>query len=347
MNLRRLGRTEIFVSEICLGTMTFGQQTDEAEAFRQMDYAVEKGVNFFDTAELYAIPPRAETYGATETIIGRWLKARGAREKIVLATKIVGRSTSHWYRNGAPARLDRKNIFYAIEGSLRRLQTDYIDLYQLHWPDRPMDLFDSNSNIYRDRGGPDGVSFEETVSALAELVQQGKIRHFGVSNETAWGVSQFLRAAEAGAGPCLVSIQNAYHLVNRQFEIGLAEFAFREQVGLLAYSPLAQGYLTGKYLDGARPPGSRSVLFGRGQRYEKPGVEEAIRDYLALAREFSLDPVHLALAFVTSRPFVTANIIGATTLDQLRLILAAPTKLSPELEKRIDAIHQLRGNPAP
>ncbi len=348
MDFRKLGRTDLSVSSICLGTMTFGQQTSEAEAFAQMDYAVEQGINFFDTAELYSIPPRAETYGATEKIIGAWLKSRGLREKLVIATKIAGRSTMNWLRPGAAmARLDAKNIFHAVEGSLQRLGIDCIDLYQLHWPDRPMDLFDGLSNEYHDRGEPDGVTFEETLSALADLVSQGKIRHFGLSNETAWGVAQFLRASQAGVGPRPLSIQNAYHLINRQFEIGLAEFAMREQVGLLAYSPLAQGYLTGKYLHGARPAGARSTLFDRGQRYQKPGVDEAIEDYQALAREFSLDPVHLALAFVTSRPFVTANIIGATTLDQLKIVLAAPKTLSPELEKRIDAIHQVRGNPAP
>lgn len=347
MQKRPLGRTDVTVSEICLGTMTYGQQTDEADAFAQMDYALAHGVNFFDTAELYSIPPRAETYGATERIIGQWLSARKSRDKIVLATKVVGRSSSHWFRNGETARLDRKNIFYAVENSLKRLQTDYIDLYQLHWPDRPMALFDGLSNAYRDHGGPDGVTFEETLSALGDLVKQGKIRHFGVSNETPWGVSQFLRASEVGVGPRLVSIQNAFHLLNRQFELGLAEFAFREQTGLLAYSPLGQGFLTGKYLHGARPEGARFTLFSRGQRYEKPGVDEAIEDYLALAKEAGLHPVHLALAFVTSRPFVTANIIGATNLDQLKLILDAPHKLDPEILRRIDAIHQLRGNPAP
>ncbi len=347
MQYRQLGRTDVRVSEICLGTMTYGEQTGEADAFAQMDHALAHGVNFFDTAELYSIPPRAETYGSTEKIIGKWLSARGNRDKVILATKVVGRSTAHWYRNGEMARLDRKNIFYAVENSLKRLQTDYIDLYQLHWPDRPMDLFEGLSNEYHDRGGPDGVTFEETLAAMDELVKQGKIRHFGVSNETPWGVSQFLRAADASVGPRLVTIQNAYHLLNRQFEIGLAEFACREQTGLLAYSPLGQGFLTGKYLNGAKPEGARFTLFPRGQRYQKPGVDDAIADYLALAREFGLHPVHLALAFVTSRPFVTANIIGATTLDQLKLILDAPTTLPADLEKRIDAIHQIRGNPAP
>jgi aryl-alcohol dehydrogenase-like predicted oxidoreductase len=347
MEFRKLGGADVSVSAICLGTMTFGQQTDEADAFAQMDYALEKGVNFFDTAELYAIPPRAETYGATEKIIGSWLKARGSREKIVLATKVAGRSTMNWLRGGAMARLDRKNIFYAVENSLKRLQTDYIDLYQLHWPDRPMMLFDDLSNVFQDRGGPDGVSFEETLGALEELVQQGKIRAFGVSNETPWGVSQFLRGAELGQGPRLVSVQNAYHLINRQFELGLAEFAMREQVGLLAYSPLAQGYLTGKYLHGARPADARSTLFNRGQRYQKPGVDEAIEDYVNLAREFALHPVHLALGFVTSRSFVTSNIIGARNLAQLKFILEAPHTLSAELQRRIDAIYQIRGNPAP
>lgn len=346
MRTRPLGRTGVNVSEICLGTMTYGQQTDRADAFAQMDYAVAHGVNFFDTAELYSIPPRAETHGATETIIGEWFRARGGRENIVLATKIVGRTAMPWFRDGELARLDRKNIFYAVERSLERLQTDYIDLYQLHWPDRPMVLFDGLSNAYEDRGGPDGVTFEETAGALQELVTQGKIRHFGLSNETPWGLSQFLRVAEQG-GPRPVSIQNAYHLLNRQFEIGLAEFACREQVGLLAYSPLAQGFLTGKYLHGARPPGARSTLFDRGQRYEKPGVDAAIEDYLALAKAFGLHPVHLAIAFVTSRPFVTANIIGATNLEQLKIILDAPRELPPEVLRDIDAIHQLRGNPSP
>lgn len=347
MDFRPLGRTGVKISEIGLGTMTYGQQTDRADAFAQMDYALDKGVNFFDTAELYSIPPRAETYGATETIIGEWFLARKNRDHVILASKAVGRSSAHWYRQGETARLDRKNIFYAVENSLKRLNTDYLDLYQLHWPDRPIALFQDISNAYRDEGGPDGVSFEETLSALDELVKQGKIRAFGVSNETAWGVSQFLRAHENGFGPRLASIQNAYHLINRQFELGLAEFAFRENIGLLAYSPLAQGFLTGKYLDGARPAGARTTLFDRGQRYQKPGVDEAIRDYLALADEFGLHPVHLAIAFVTSRPFVSANIIGATNLDQLKLILDAPTKISPELEARINAIHQIRGNPAP
>lgn len=346
MHTRPLGRTGLNVSEICLGTMTYGQQTDRADAFAQMDYAVAHGVNFFDTAELYSIPPRAETHGATETIIGEWLRERGAREKIVLASKIVGRTAMPWFRDGEEARLDRKNIFYAVERSLKRLQTDYIDLYQLHWPDRPMVLFDGLSNAYEDRGGPDGVSFEETAGALQDLVDQGKIRHFGLSNETPWGLSQFLRVAAQG-GPRPASIQNAYHLLNRTFEIGLAEFAFREQVGLLAYSPLAQGFLTGKYLHGARPPGARSTLFDRGQRYQKPGVDAAIEDYLALAKRFGLHPVHLAIAFVTSRPFVTANIIGATTLEQLKIILDAPHALPPEILREIDAIHQLRGNPSP
>src|SRR5271166_2706816 len=215
MQKRPLGRTGLAVSEVCLGTMTFGQQTSEAEAFAQMDYAVAQGINFFDTAELYSIPPRAETYGATEKIIGAWLKSRGGRDDLVLATKVAGRSTMHWLRpGGAVARLDAKNIFHAVEGSLQRLGIDCIDLYQLHWPDRPMDLFDALSNQYHDRGGPDGVTFEETLDALAELVQQGKIRHFGLSNETAWGVAQFLRASEGGLGPRPLSIQNAYHLIN-------------------------------------------------------------------------------------------------------------------------------------
>ncbi len=349
MEYRELGATGVKVSAICLGSMTWGQQNTQAEGFAQIDYALERGVNFIDTAELYAIPPRAETYGSTEKIIGAWLKASGKRNKIVLATKIAGRSRSDYFRPwGAPTRLDKKNIAFAIENSLRRLQTDRIDLYQLHWPDRAAPLFDSSSNAFRPMRSQDETPIEETLTALAELVAEGKILHVGLSNETPWGLSRFLRGAELGLGPRVVSIQNAYHLLNRNFELGLAEFAFREKVGLLAYSPLAQGYLTGKYQRGARPPGARTTLFNRGQRYEKPGVEAAIDDYLGLARELGVDAAQLALAFVTARSFVTSNIIGATTMQQLKIALDSTLlAITPEIEARIDAIHQIRGNPAP
>lgn len=346
---RPLGRTDLKVSAICLGSMTWGEQNTEAEGHAQLDYALAHGVNFIDAAEVYSIPPRPETQGSTERIIGSWLAARRNRDKVVIATKVAGRGDMNWLRpDGAPTRLDANNIAFAVEGSLRRLQTDYIDLYQLHWPDRSLPLFGAGGTVYRRPGRRDETPIEETLAALDGLVRAGKIRHVGLSNETCWGVARFLRAAELGQGPRVVSIQNAYHFLNRTFEIGLAEFAERDQVGLLAYSPLAQGYLTGKYRRGARPPGARTTLFERGQRYEKPSVEAAIDAYLALARELEVDPAQLALAFVTSRPFVTANIIGATTMAQLETDLdSLSVAITPEIERRIDEIHQLHSNPAP
>lgn len=348
MQYRPLGRTDIAVSEICLGTMTWGQQNTEAEGHAQMDYALDHGVNFFDTAELYSIPPRAETQGSTERIIGSWFKARGKRDKVILASKVVGRTVMEWFR-GRPARLARADILEAIEGNLKRLQTDYIDLYQLHWPDRNVTGFGSNPTRYRlPEQAVDEVPIEETLSVLEDLIQAGKIRHVGLSNESAWGTMRFITAAEAGRGPRMVSIQNAYNLLNRTFEVNLAEIAEREQVGLLAYSPLAQGYLSGKYQKGARPAGARTTLFNRGDRYEKPGAEEAIDAYLEVARNFGVDPSQMALAFVTSRPFVTSNIIGATTLEQLAAdIASSEVAITPELEEAIDAVHQRVGNPCP
>lgn len=347
---RKLGRTGLDVTSICLGTMTWGQQNSEAEGHAQLDYATGRGVNFIDTAEMYSIPPKAETQGSTERIIGTWLRAKGGREKLVVASKVSGRSTAAWIRpDGTGARLDEANIRYACENSLRRLRTDYIDLYQLHWPDRPVSLFGAWGNVFRDLPKlADSVPIDETLGALGRLVEEGKVRYVGLSNETAWGTSQFVHLSDLGRGPRVASIQNAYNLINRVFEIDLAEIAMRESVGLLAYSPLAQGYLTGKYQGGARPPGARSTLFARGQRYEKPGVEKAIDAYLALAREAGLDPTQMALAFVTSRKFVTSNIIGATTLAQLKTALdSAEVAITPDLQDRIDAIHQVHQNPAP
>ena len=346
---RKLGRTGLEVTSICLGTMTWGQQNTEAEGHAQLDYAAERGVNFIDTAEMYSIPPRAETQGSTERIIGTWLKARGGRDRIVLASKVAGRTGNDWLRpDRTGARLDEVNIRYAVEQSLKRLQTDYIDLYQTHWPDRPTSLFGAGGTVFRDLPHADSVPIEDTLGALGRLVEAGKIREVGLSNETAWGLSRFLHLSDTGRGPRVASIQNAYNLINRTFEIGLAEMAMREDVGLLAYSPLAQGYLTGKYQQGARPPGARSTLFNRGQRYEKPGAEQAIAAYLTLARELGLDPAQMALAFVTSRKFVASNIIGATSLQQLKTALdSADLVISPEIEERIDAIHQVHQNPAP
>jgi aryl-alcohol dehydrogenase-like predicted oxidoreductase len=346
MKFKKLGRTGLDVSLICLGTMTWGQQNTEAEGHQQMDYALDRGVTFWDTAELYSIPPRAETSGSTERIIGSWFAARGKRDKVILASKVVGRTDMNWFRNG-PGRLTRAHITEAVEGSLKRLRTDYIDLYQLHWPDRPMQ-WGSNPTAYEHQTAADEVPIHETLAVLGDLVKAGKIRHIGLSNESAWGTMTFLKESEMRGLPRVASVQNAYNLLNRTNETALAEIFLRENVGLLAYSPLGQGFLTGKYLDGARPAGARETLFSRGQRYQKPGAEAAIRAYVALAREFGLDPAQMALAFVNTRAFMAANIIGATTLDQLKTnIDSVDVVITPELEQRINAIHQVHMNPAP
>jgi aryl-alcohol dehydrogenase-like predicted oxidoreductase len=347
MEYRRLGRTDLNVSLICLGTMTWGQQNTEAEGHAQMDYALDQGINFFDTAELYSTPPKPETQGSTERIIGSWFKSRANRDKVILASKVVGRSDSTWYRDdGSKAELSRAQIEEAVNKSLKRLGTDYIDLYQIHWPDRPMP-WGSNPTVFRHQEG-NSHPIAETVEIMTDLVKAGKIRHFGLSNESAWGTMTFLKHADAKGHARVQSVQNAYNLLNRTYEVALAEVTMHENVSLLAYSPLAQGYLTGKYLDGARPAGARTTLFGRGQRYENPTAEAAIRKYLALAREFGLDPAQMALAFVNSRPFVTSNIIGATSLEQLKTDIASVNvTITPDLEKRIDAIHVEHCNPCP
>lgn len=348
MEHRPLGRTGLRVSALCLGTMTWGQQNSEAEGHAQMDYALERGVNFLDTAELYAIPPKPETQGATERIIGSWLKARGRRDDVIIATKVVGRSQNTWFRDdGSPAELSRAQIVEAVDKSLARLRTDYIDLYQIHWPDRAVSQFGAVPVIFRQTSGPEHP-IEETLGVLDDLVKAGKIRHVGLSNESPWGVMTFLKHAETKGLARVASIQNAYGLLNRTFEGGLAEIAQREDVGLLAYSALGQGYLTGKYEGGARPPGARRTLFDRMQRYETPGAPAAITAYLALARKWELDPAQMALAFATSRPFTTATIIGATTMAQLKTAIdAADLRISPELEAEIDAIHLRHTNPCP
>ncbi|MGO4388293.1 aldo/keto reductase [Microvirga sp. 2YAF29] len=347
MEYRRLGHTDLNVSLICLGTMTWGQQNTEAEGHEQMDYALDQGINFFDTAELYSIPPKAETQGSTEKIIGSWFKSRTNRDKVILASKVVGRSDNTWFRNdGSKAELSRAQIEEAVNKSLKRLQTDYIDLYQIHWPDRPMP-WGSNPTVYKHQDA-DSHPIAETVEIMTDLVKAGKIRHFGLSNESAWGTMTFLKHAEAKGQARAQSVQNAYNLLNRTNEVALAEVFMHEKVSLLAYSPLAQGYLTGKYLDGARPAGTRTALFGRGQRYENATAEAAIRKYVALAKEFALDPAQMALAFVNSRAFVTSNIIGATSMEQLKTDIASvEVTITPELEKRINEIHVAHCNPCP
>ncbi len=349
MLYRKLGRTGIDVSLIGLGTMTYGEQNSEAEGHEQMDYAIDRGVNLFDSSELYSIPPKPETMGATERIIGSWFKARGNRDKVMLATKCVGRTVMTWFRaDGSPGRLTRAQMTEAIDGSLKRLQTDYIDLYQLHWPDRATP-FGANPTRYNpaDFDG-DGAPMHETLAIVQDFVTAGKIRHIGISNESAWGTMRFIAESNARKLPRIQSIQNGYNLLNRTFDTGLAEIAQRERVGLLAYSPLGQGYLTGKYQGGARPPGARNTLFNRGQRYELAGSEDATRAYLDLAATHGLDPAQMAIAFVNQQPFVTSTLIGATTMEQLKINIAAiDVTLSPDVTAGIDTIHQRTGNPAP
>jgi aryl-alcohol dehydrogenase-like predicted oxidoreductase len=346
MQTRPLGRTGLNVPLICLGTMTFGEQNTQDEGFAQMDYALDRGIDFFDTAELYAIPPKPETYGATEIIIGNWMKTRKNRSKITLASKVAGRSPMNWMReNGSGTRVNKAHIDEAVEKSLKRLQTDYIDLYQIHWPDRGINVF--GGMTYKDYK-QDYASFEDVLAALDVWVKKGAIRHIGVSNETPWGVMRFVEEAQRNGLPRIASIQNAYNLLNRVFEYGLAEIAMRENVGLLAYSPLAQGYLTGKYLDGARPAGARTTLFERGQRYEGPSADRAIRAYVELAGDHGLSPSQLALRFCATREFMTSVIIGATTMDQLTHdIDAFDAPWSEALEAAVNAIHNNIPNPCP
>jgi len=348
MQYRSLGRTGLQVSAICLGSMTWGEQNTEAEGHAQMDYAFERGINFIDTAELYPVPPSAETQGATEEIIGSWMAQRRNRHDVIIGTKVLGRWHNTWFRDdGSPTELSRPQILEAVEKSLNRLRTDYIDLYQVHWPDRAVSTFGSNDTIFRNVR-EQAHSIESTLDVLGELVRAGKLRHVGLSNETTWGAMRYLAHAEHKGAPRIASLQNAYSLVNRTLEVNLAELVMFERVGLLAYSPLAQGYLTGKYAGGALPPGSRKQLFNRLQRYEKPAALTAYDAYVALAREYGLDPAQMALAFVNSRPFVTSNIIGATTMEQLKTnIDSIDVTITPELEERIDAIHLQYCNPAP
>lgn len=350
MEYRRLGDSDLRVSVIGLGTMTWGEQNNESEAHAQIDYALDHGVNFVDAAEMYPVPPRAETQGLTERYIGSWLaRHQDARGKIVLATKIAGPARQpHNPRHirGDANQFDRKNLTEALHGSLERLRTDYIDLYQLHWPDRSTTTFGRATYPWIDDAYT--VPIEETLSVLAEFVKAGKIRHIGVSNETPWGVAQFLRAAERLGLPRIVSIQNPYSLLNRTFETGLSEFSHREKIGLLAYSPLAFGWLSGKYEGGARPDGARITLFERFQRYSKPQAIKATSEYVALAKRYGLSPAQFALAFVNTRPFTTSTLIGATSLDQLRENIASiDVKLPAEALADIDALHETQPNPAP
>ena len=350
MEQRNLGTTGIRVSKICLGTMTWGEQNTEAEAHAQLDEALAAGVNFIDTAEMYPVPPRQETYGRTEQYIGSWLRQRGRRNEIVLATKIAGptgaNNLDNYIRGGND--FSRAQIFAACETSLKRLNTEYIDLYQLHWPERGTNFF-GRLGVPSLAQNESFTPFEEIADALGDLIRQGKIRAFGLSNETPWGVMRYLNLHERDAErPRPASVQNPYNLLNRSYEVGLSEISLREQVPLLAYSPLAFGVLTGKYRHGARPEGSRLALFERFQRYTKPQGFAAVERYAEIARQAGLSLTELALAFVTGRAFVAANIIGATTLAQLRENLAAAqTVLAPDVLEAIDQVHAEISNPCP
>lgn len=344
MQYTKLPHSSLEVSKLCLGTMTFGEQNTQAEASSQLDYALERGINFIDTAEMYPVPPKAETQGKTEQFIGNWLEKSGKREKVLLATKVAGpRNVPHIRDNMA---LDHRNIHQAIDDSLSRLKTDYIDLYQLHWPQRITNTFGQLN--YPDSEQQSEITLIETLEALNDLVRMGKVRYIGVSNETPWGLMTYLRLAEKHDLPRMVSIQNPYNLLNRSFEVGLSEISHYEGVKLLAYSPMAFGVLSGKYLNGARPQGARCSLYERFKRYFTPQGLKATEAYVNLAREFGLEPAQMALAFVNQRPFVASNIIGATNLDQLKSnIDSLDVVLSDELMAKIEEIGIQYSNPCP
>lgn len=344
MEYLTLGDSDLRISTLSLGTMTFGEQNSEAEAHAQLDYAISRGINLIDTAEMYPVAPRAETVHRTETYIGSWLKDQ-PREKLVIATKIAGPGRGFgWIRNGP--RITREQVHAAIDGSLSRLQTDYVDLYQIHWPDRYVPMFGGTSyDVTQER---DSAPICEQLQALAELVQAGKVRHLGLSNETPWGVMEFVRCARTFGLPKIVSIQNAYHLMNRTFEAGLAEVCRHASVGLLAYSPLAFGHLTGKYLADPNARGRITLFPNFGQRYNKVNVPAATAEYVRIARDAGLKPAQLALAFARTCGYTSSVIVGATTLEQLQENLgSAEVTLTPEILEQIEAVHRRYPNPAP
>jgi len=344
MEYKRLGSTDMKVSTLCLGTMTFGEQNTEADAHAQLDMAIAYGVNFIDTAEMYPVAPRAATQGRTESYVGSWLKNQ-QRDKLIVATKITGPSRGFEWIRGGP-RINRENVQAAIEGSLVRLQTDYVDLYQIHWPDRYVPMFGGSS--YDVNQEYEAEPILKQLEALAELVTSGKVRYIGLSNETPWGLSEFVRLAKQFNLPCVATIQNAYHLMNRTFEAGLAEVCGHEDVGLLAYSSLAFGHLTGKYLDDPQAKGRITLFPSFGQRYDKINVAEATQAYVNIAREAGLSPAQMALAFARTRWFTHSVILGATNLAQLKENLdSSDLELSAEVLEQIEAVHKRYPNPAP
>ena len=345
MKFKKLGTTNLDVSLICLGTMTWGTQNTEKEAFEQMDYSVKEGINFFDTAELYSVPPNSDSYGKTEVMIGNWFEKRKNRKKIILATKVAGPGCN-WIRGGSN-NFDEKTIGEAIDGSLKRLKTDYIDLYQLHWPERSTNYF-GRRDYTLDSDEGEWNSFESVLEALEKFIKSGKIRYIGMSNETPYGLSKYIELSKSKKLPRMMSVQNPYNLVNRTYEIGMSEISIREKCGLLVYYPLATGALSGKYRNGQMPKNSRQALFKGWERHLNPLAVKAYEEYYKLAKENNMTMAQLAQAFVNTRPFVTSNIIGATTMDQLKEnINSVNIELSDDILSKINIIHNNNPNPSP
>lgn len=346
MKYRKLGHTDIDVSLICLGTMTWGEQNTEAEAHEQMDYAWDRGINFMDAAELYPVPPKAETQGRTEEYIGTWMKARNNRDKVILATKAAGPSEFKWIRNGDLS-FTKENLTKALELNLKRLQTDYIDVYQLHWPNRITNCF-GQLGFNVDPNNDPMLPIEETLEALDGFVKSGKVRFIGLSNETPWGFNRFLQLAKEQNWPRVVTVQNPYSLLNRSYECGMAEISYREKAGLLAYSTLAFGWLTGKYCGGKRPADGRVTLYSRFDRYSNPQAVEATEKYLKVAEKHGVSLTQMSLAYVNMQPWVTSNIIGATKMSQLKEnIDSIDVTLTPECIADIEEVHRWHTYPSP
>jgi aryl-alcohol dehydrogenase-like predicted oxidoreductase len=344
MNYKKLGNTDINVSTICLGTMTWGEQNTQSEAFEQMNYSLENGVNFWDTAELYAVPPKAETYGHTETIIGNWFEETKKRKDVILASKVGGPSRKYM-RNGENS-FTGKNLEDALHGSLKRLKTDYIDLYQLHWPERNVNNFGKLGYEHKEN---DWNKFEDILENLKKFIEQGKIRYVGLSNETPWGVMNYLQLAKDKALPRMMAIQNPYSLLNRSYEVGLAEVSIRENIGCLAYSPLASGYLSGKYRNKQFPKGSRMERdFDFWTRYRKPNMENAVEDYYRISQKFELNMSQMSIKFCEVQDFMTSVIIGATTMEQLKTnVESVKVNLDSEVIKEINNVQKKYPNPCP
>ena len=344
MNYRKLGNTDLDVSTICLGTMTWGEQNTQEEAFEQMDYDLDQGVNFWDTAELYAVPPKSETFGYTETIIGNWFEKNKKREKVILATKVAGPARKY-LRNGENSFVG-KNLDQAINDSLRRLKTDYIDLYQLHWPERNVNNFGKLGYTHKENNWNE---FEDVLDNLKKYIDIGKIRYVGLSNETPWGVMNYLKLSKDKDLPRMMSIQNPYSLLNRSYEVGLAEISIREKIGCLAYSPLASGYLSGKYRNGNFPKGSRMERdFDFWTRYRKPNVDKVVEEYYKISKKYGLDISQMSIKFCEAQDFMTSVIIGATTMEQLKTdIESVKVKLDEEVIKEINEIQKIYPNPCP